>query len=66
MSSNARCFADPAVVPDAVDVYGTPLNAAAGRGDPEQVAGVGRADDETQGDQIVVRDDVLDSNLTAT
>src|SRR5213593_4344158 len=56
-------FADLSVVPDAVDVYGVPLNAAAGRGDPEQVAGVGRVDDETQGDQILVRDDVLDLGL---
>src|SRR2546428_10226800 len=55
--------ADLSVVPAAVDIYGVPLNAAAGRGDPEQVAGVGRADDETQGDQILVRDDVLDLGL---
>src|SRR5207245_10722621 len=56
-------FADLSVVPDAVDVYGVPLNAAAGRGDPEEVAGVGRADDETQGDHVLVRDDVLDLGL---
>src|SRR2546426_3789628 len=56
-------FADLSVVPDAVDVHGVPLNAAAGRGDPEEVAGVGRGYDETQGDQILVRDDVLDLGL---
>src|SRR5258705_2410961 len=56
-------FADLSVVPDAINVYGVPLNGAAGRGDPEQVACVGCADDETQGHQILVRDDVLDLGL---
>src|SRR6266850_2159990 len=56
-------FADLSVVPDAVDVYGVPLNGAAGRGNPEQVAGVGRADDETQRDQILACDHVLDLGL---
>src|SRR6266542_5343273 len=50
---------DPSVVGDPIDVDGVPLDAAAGRRNAEQVAGMRRADDLSQRDEIAARDHVL-------
>src|SRR6266508_297928 len=51
-------LADPSVVRDPIDVDGVPLDAAVGRRNAEQVAGVRRADYESHRDEIAARDHV--------